>query len=249
MKPAEPKKEVKKPAAKKPEMKKRDPYPPQYPEYPQYPQYDSYYPQYHKVQDPVNDPYPTQWEDRTLTDWNRSAPKVELLDLATIVPQLNDINEDDVAQARQWTAWAISDARDASRQAVSDRVDAFEAQILSLRNDIQMYRDDKRAKTADANDRIRQTVADMLAAQAAEVDAMNEAQRDLLNSLLACQDNYGEGDECVLDILGDRADGLDLTGVSVYPELQEWDRSDAKDEDVKYKRYDNIAYQQYSRYY
>ena len=126
---------------------------------------------------------PVQWTKSYATQYKK-------VDVDAVVTELNRRNEQRVRAVRDETFATIRGITLETREVVDEIIGIFEADILALREAVQMSRDNKRAELGAANDAIRATQEQILHDLVHQLGALNTAQETLLAEILLADMYY-----------------------------------------------------------
>jgi len=130
-------------------------------------------------------------QDYKPVQWTKSyATQYKKIDVDAIVTELNRRNEQRVRAVRDETFATIRGITIETRDVVDELIGVFEADILALREAIQLSRDNKRAEMGAANDAMRATQDQILHDLVHELTALNTAQETLLAEILLADMYY-----------------------------------------------------------
>jgi len=134
---------------------------------------------------------PKYEEEPQYVNWTKSyATQYKKIDVDAIVTELNRRNEQRVRAVRDETFATVRGLTEDTRAQVDELIGAFEADILALREAIQMSRDNKRAEMNASNSAIRATQDQILADLAFELETLNVNQETLLAEILLADMYY-----------------------------------------------------------
>jgi len=130
------------------------------------------------------------YEPTTLQYTKTYSSDYKKIDVDAIVTELNKRNEAPIRVIRDETFAQTQAMTLAVRDQLDEVIAAFEADILGLREAIQMSRDNKRAEIAAANDAMRATQNAIIDGVNAELARLNGNQETLLAEILLADMYY-----------------------------------------------------------
>ena len=130
------------------------------------------------------------YEPKTLQYTKSYSSEYKKIDVDAIVTELNKRNEAPIRVIRDETFAQTQALTQEHRDLMDEVIAAFEADILGLREAIQMSRDNKRAEISAANSEMRSLQDAIISGVNAELARLNEAQETLLAEILLADMYY-----------------------------------------------------------